>query len=198
MVLKRLCKNIINLLMHPVISVHFYLEGSRNFYIGPRLNIKGYKCLHMGSNSTIGKNSRILCVFSYRGNVYEPLITIGNNVYIAYHFTAMSAAPILIKDNTLIASGVVITSENHGIDPEAADSYADTPLSVGPVEIGKGCWIGENVIITPGVTLGDRCIVAAGAVITKSFPAYSMIGGVPAKLIKKYSFENHMWERVAK
>lgn len=132
---------------------------------------------------------------SIGGGVYIPNITIGENVYIAYRFTVMSAAPIKIGDNTLIASGVVITSENHGINPEAADSYADTPLEAKPVEIGKGCWLGENVIVTAGVTLGDRCIVAAGAVVTKSFPAYSMIGGVPAKKIKTFNQETHKWEK---
>ena len=109
----------------------------------------------------------------------------------------MSAAPIEIGDNTLIASGVVITSENHGTNPEIADSYADTPLEAKPITIGKGCWLGENVIITPGVELGDRCIVAAGAVVTKSFPPYSMVGGVPAKLMKTYNHNSHEWEKTS-
>lgn len=58
-------------------------------------------------------------------------------------------------------------------------------------------WIGENVIITPGVVLGDRCIVAAGAVVTKSFPPYSMVAGVPAKVIKTYNHNSHEWERAS-
>ncbi len=160
------------------------------------MNMKGIHNFHLGSNSTIGKDSRFLCVSKFGGGYYNPSINIGNNVYIAYHFTAMAAAPIVIRDNSLIASGVVITSENHGVNPEIAESYADTPLEAKPVTIGKGCWIGENVIITPGVTLGDRCIVAAGAVVTNSFPAYSMVGGVPAKLIKTYNHEKHEWERL--
>ena len=48
----------------------------------------------------------------------------------------------------------------------------------------------------PGVTLGERCIVAAGAVVTKSFPSYTMIAGVPAKAIKRYNFTTHSWERI--
>lgn len=197
MKIKRLIKQCLTIINHPLVSSHLLSEGSRNFYIGERMNLKGMKNFHMGSNSTLGKDSRILCVRNYRGGVYVPRVKIGNNVYIAYHFTAMAAAPISIGDNTLIASGVVITSENHGTNPEETDSYADTPLVASPVEIGKGCWIGENVIITPGVILGDRCIVAAGAVVTKSFPGYSMIGGVPARLIKTYKSQSHKWEKIS-
>lgn len=196
MSIKRTIKQSITVIMHPLVSLHLLFEGSRDFYIGSKLNIKGYKRFHLGSGSTVGKDSRILCVSGYGGVVYDPSVSIGKNVYIAYHFTAMSAAPIYIGDNSLLASGVVITSENHGRDPETTESYADTPLEAEPVTIGRGCWIGENVIITPGVTLGDRCIVAAGAVVTKSFPPYSMVGGVPAQIIKIYNHEKHKWESV--
>ena len=194
--MKSIIKRMLTIIMHPIVSIHLMREGTRNFYIGSRLNVKRYRYFHLGCNSTIGKDARLLSVLSYMGGCYNPCITIGDNVYIAYHFTAMSAAPITIGDNSLIASGVVITSENHGVNPEITKSYADTPLEAKPVSIGNGCWIGENAIITPGVKLGERCIVAAGAVVTKSFPPYSMIGGVPAKLIKTYNTNTHQWEKV--
>lgn len=58
------------------------------------------------------------------------------------------------------------------------------PEQDAPVTIEDGCWIGANVTILKGVTLGRGCVVAAGAVVTKSYPPYSIIGGVPARLIK--------------
>ena len=82
------------------------------------------------------------------------------------------------------------------MDPEYGESYGITPLISKQVIIGEGCWIGEKAIILPGVELGKRCIVAAGAVVTKSFPAYSLVGGVPAKVLKKYNFDYHSWESV--
>ena len=104
-------------------------------------------------------------------------IQICNNVYIGYNCSILAVAPIIIEDNTLIASNVLITSENHGMDPEYGESYGITPLISKKVIIGEGCWIGEKAIILPGVELGKRCIIAAGAVVTKSFPAYSLVGG---------------------
>lgn len=132
-------------------------------------------------------------IFAIGGGIYEPGVFIGDGVYISYRFTALSAAPINIGPNCLFASGVVVTSFNHGTNPEIDNSYAKTPLSTASVNIGEGCWIGENVIINMGVTLGKRCIVGAGAVVTSSFPDYSMVAGVPAKIIKTYSFEKHKW-----
>lgn len=172
------------------------MGGGKNIVLGRRLRIKNSKYLQVGDGVTLSDNARLLFVDTYAGGQYTPNVEIGNNVFITYNFTIMAAAPIIIHDNVLIASDVVITSENHGMNPEAAPSYAQTPLIGEPVEIGEGCWLGEKVMIMPGVTLGKRCIAAAGAVVTKSFPDYSLIAGVPAKCIKKYNLVTHKWEKV--
>lgn len=69
------------------------------------------------------------------------------------------------------------------------------PLVASPVTIGRGCWIGEKVSIMPGVVLGNKCVVGANSVVTKSFPDYCIIGGIPARIIKKYDFIEHRWVR---
>lgn len=85
---------------------------------------------------------------------------------------------ITIGDYTQIAPNVVIVSANH-------DLYDSRRHVLAPVVIGKYCWIGAGAKIMPGVHLGDWTIVAAGAVVTKSFPdGHAVIGGVPATLIK--------------
>lgn len=84
---------------------------------------------------------------------------------------------IEIGDETIFSFGVGIVSANH--DPA---NYSDA-VPDAPVRIGRACWLGKNAIILPGVQLGDRCIVAAGAVVTKSFEADSTVAGVPAKLV---------------
>ena len=94
----------------------------------------------------------------------------------------------------LFASNILITNENHGINPENEVPYMNQDLSAKPIEIGDGCWIGEKVCILPGVNIGKKSIVGAGSVVTKSIPAYSIAVGNPAKIIKKYNFDHKKWE----
>lgn len=84
-----------------------------------------------------------------------------------------------IGDDTMFSFGVGIISSNH--EPgNLLQSVAEAP-----VRIGKNCWLGKNAIVLPGVELGDGCIVAAGAVVTRSFPAGTVVAGVPARPIEK-------------
>ena len=85
-----------------------------------------------------------------------------------------------IGDDTIIAPGVKIISANHDLEDYGKH------FSCEPVRIGRRCWLGVNAIILPGVQLGDEVIVGAGAVVTKSFPARSVIAGVPAKLLRQW------------
>ena len=87
---------------------------------------------------------------------------------------------IVIGKNTWIGPGVKIISMNH--ENTNFNHYVKAP----PIEIGRDCWLGSNVVILPSVKLGDHTIVAAGAVVSHSFPHNDqLIGGVPAKVIKK-------------
>lgn len=193
--IKVFVKQLLSLLYHPVLYLRLHLGGAKKIILGKKIRIKNPKYLQVGEGVTISNNARLLFVDTYAGESYAPMVKIGNNVFITYNFTIMAAAPITIHDNVLIASDVVITSENHGMNPEYSPSYAQTPLTGKPVEIGDGCWLGEKVMIMPGVTLGKKCIAAAGAVVTKSFPDYSLVAGVPAKLIKRYNLQTHQWEK---
>jgi acetyltransferase-like isoleucine patch superfamily enzyme len=87
---------------------------------------------------------------------------------------------VYIGDNTIFAPGVKMISANH--DKNDLKKHDKTTP---PIIIGKNCWIGVNAVILPSVALGDNVIVAAGAVVSKSFPSNVVIGGVPAKVIRK-------------
>jgi acetyltransferase-like isoleucine patch superfamily enzyme len=87
----------------------------------------------------------------------------------------------------LIASKVYISDHFHGnVTAEELDiaPVKRKLFSKGPVIIGDNVWIGEGVVIMPGVEIGNSCIIGANAVVTKSFPKDSVIGGNPARLIK--------------
>lgn len=194
--IKHLSKVALTIIYHPIAFMYLTLKGSRNFTIGKRGRINRLSYLTIGNGSDIGYDCRFIFVDSYAGESYSPGLDIGVEVSIGNRFTVLSASKIRIEDRCLIADDTCIASHNHGMNPERADTYADTPLEAEPVVIKKGCWLGEKVTILPGVTLGEKSIVAAGAVVTKSFPEYSLIGGVPAKLLKTYNLKTHQWERV--
>lgn len=149
----------------------------------------------IGDHVKILKGWRIECFEHYGDRSYSPKLIIGNYVNIMHNFTCLVADQCIIGDNAAIASDVFISTENHGITPDGTP-YIGQPLTTAPVTIGKHVWIGEKACILPGVELGDFCIVGAHSVVTKSFPAYSMIAGVPARIIKKYNPETREWERV--
>jgi acetyltransferase-like isoleucine patch superfamily enzyme len=87
---------------------------------------------------------------------------------------------IVIGDDTIIAPGVKIISADHEIN------HLSLHKKEAPIQIGKNCWIGANVIILPGVTIGNNTIIAAGAVVTKSFPnGDEILLGIPAKVQTK-------------
>ncbi len=86
---------------------------------------------------------------------------------------------IIIGDNTMIAPGVKIISANHKLDDFKMHVKAD------PIVIGSNCWLGANSVILPSCNLGNNVIVGAGAVVTKSFESNVVIGGNPAKVIRK-------------
>jgi acetyltransferase-like isoleucine patch superfamily enzyme len=114
-------------------------------------------------------------------------ILIGNNNYFNKNLMIDSCNVVTIGNNCMFGPDVYVTDSNHvfgiGIDPH------DNPMNKGKVVIGNYCWVGAKAIILKDVTLGDYCVVAAGAVVTKSFPAGSIIAGVPAKLMKTIDAE---------
>lgn len=180
------------------------------FYITSRLYKKQFK--YCGENTklylpylalskkniAIGDKTEILPgsrIQSYPSSGRTPDIIIGKNCYFGYNLSILAGDDIIIDDYVLIASNVLLTSETHGMDPTNEIPYMDQQLSVKSIHIKKGCWIGEKVCVLPGVTIGEKSIIGAGSVVTKSIPDYCVAVGNPAKVIKKYNFEKKNWEK---
>ena len=187
---KQLIKCILSIL-HNGISISRMSKISFPFYIGKGLTVHNPTKIHIGKNFTIGSYSRLSCY----GAVDKKGITIGNNVYIGSHFSAMSGGEIKIGSNTLIASYVTVISENHGMNPECRLPYGKQPLIEKSTSIGRNCWIGEKVTILPGISIGDWSIIGACSVVTTNIPPYSIAVGNPARIIKKYNHNMHFWEK---
>lgn len=107
-------------------------------------------------------------------------ISVGKNVFINSGCRFQDQGGITIGDGVLIGHNVVLATLNHDIDPRKRST-----MHPAPIVIGNNVWIGANATVVPGVTISDGAVIAAGAVVTKDVPANVIVGGVPAKIIKK-------------
>ena len=112
-------------------------------------------------------------------------IHVGKNVFINMGCKFQDQGGIFIGDGVLIGHNVVLATLNHAKSP--CDRSTMLPA---PIHIGKNVWIGANATVLPGVTIGDGAIVAAGAVVNRDVPENTVVGGVPAKVIKHLSEED--------
>lgn len=106
-------------------------------------------------------------------------ITIGKDVFINSGCHFQDQGGITIGNGSLIGHNVVLATINHDLNPEN-----DHENHYAPIQIGSHVWIGSNATILPGVSIGDWAVVAAGAVVTRDVPALTVVGGIPAKVLK--------------
>ncbi|MNK96710.1 putative acetyltransferase [compost metagenome] len=155
-----------------------------NFIIEDNVYINGLSKsgISLGSNVTIQRDSILVCTGVIRRLGVG--ITIGDNVGINARVYLGGQGGIEIGKDVIIGPSVKIFSENHKYNRTDLEIKDQGETRKG-VKIGNDCWIGAGAIILDGVTIDEGCVVAAGSVVTKSFPAFVVIGGVPAKIIRK-------------
>lgn len=170
-----------------------FKKVGKNIFVKRHLVVNQPKNISIGDNSRIGQYCRLECYQDKNGRIGQ--INLGSFTSINNFCTILCGEDINIGNYSRLASYVTIMSESHGINPEKG-IYHKQDLVCKEVNIGEYCWVGEKVIIMPGVTIGDWSIVGAGAVVTKDIPPYSIAVGNPAKVIKRYNFKTHSWEKV--
>lgn len=141
----------------------------------------GKNGIWFGDNVSIGAFSRIIISTSL--NNLGDRIIIGNNVGIGEFAYLGGAGGLEIGDDCIVGQYLSCHPENHNYNRKDILIRHQGVTRKG-INIGKNCWIGSKVTILDGVEIGNGCVIAAGSVVTKSFPENSIIGGVPAKLIK--------------
>lgn len=146
-------------------SVRMDTPPYRRFWLGRKSVVESYCCI----NNAVGD------------------VTIGDYSRIGIHCTVIG--PVCIGHHVNLAQGITVTALNHNFE-DTSKRIDEQGISTKPVVIGDDVWIGANAVILPGVKIGTHSIVAAGAVVTKDVPEYSLVAGVPAKVIKKLEGDN--------
>lgn len=173
----------------------FKVFGKKSFIKKPD-QIFNPKNISIGNGVRIEKGVVLYSIREYSGMKHNGEIVISDGFYGNRFLNLTSAKKIYISKNVLCGPNVFLNDADHGYADIDANIMT-SPLSIkNGIHIGEDCWIGANVFITGNVTLGQHCVVAANSVVTKSFPDYSIIAGVPAKLIKFYDVNKKEWIKV--
>ena len=175
----------------------------------PRLWVKWFVnpfMHHKGKRSLICRRTRMDVLpfspfFLGDDSTIEDFCTVNNGVGAVYigHRTRIGLGsviigPVEIKNDVRIAQNVVMSGLNHRYE-DISKPISQQGVTTKPITIRDETWIGANVFISAGITIGKHCVVAGGSVVTKDVPDYSIVVGNPARVIKSYQAETGTWER---
>ena len=159
----------------------------KNITIKDRNLFEGLKYVSIGDDFSAQDGTWIGAYSEYGGEKYTPSIQIGNNVHFSRNCHIGAIQKVVIEDNVLLGSNVLINDHSHGETFDFSKPRHQLPLySKGDILIGANTWIGDNAIILSGVHIGKNCVIGANAVVTKSFDEEGLvIAGNPARIVKR-------------
>lgn len=185
-----------------------FANAPQGLRIEPPRTIVNPLRIYVGDHVYLGPGSLLIAVTSYPGpsirppgfagpvQRFEPTIRIGHRVTATAGLQVAAHDTVTIEDDVLFATNVNVTDGFHGY-ATADEPYKYQPIwKIAPIRIGRGCWIGQNVVIHPGVTVGELSIVGANSVVTTSLPARCIAVGAPARVIKRWDDARGAWCRV--
>jgi lipopolysaccharide O-acetyltransferase len=176
--------------------------GCPDIVLGPRCYLRGLTYIHIGKNFQADEGLWLAAVKAYPGQqTFSPSIVIGNNVSVSRWSHIAATHRVEIGDGVLIGSKVLITDHNHG-QYQMGTLGIDTPPALRPLDrdravvIGKNVWLGDGVVVMPGVTIGDGCVIGANSVVTRDIPPFTIAAGVPASALKRFDFTTQEWRKL--
>ncbi len=181
----QLKRKLINLLMHPTqarprlwlrMLQWIYMKRGKHtvIYRSVRKDIVPFNAFSLGEYSVV---EDFCCINNAVGDLH-----IGHHTRIGLHNTLIG--PVSIGNHVNLAQGVVVSGLNHNFQ-DITKRIDEQGVSTSPITICDDAWIGANSVITAGVTIGRHSVVAAGSVVTKDVPEYTVVAGSPARVIKK-------------
>lgn len=136
------------------------------------------------------ENIRLGREVSLHGNAYvnaagpQGSVRIGDRTHVDQFCVLYGQGGLSIGQACAIASGVIVYSQTNQIGADAEARVIDQPVLYAPVRIGDDVWVGARAVILPGVTVGDHAVIGAGAVVREDVPAWAIVAGVPARVIR--------------
>lgn len=178
----------------------------RNLRIDLPRRIVNPERIWLGDNVWLGPGSLLIALTRYPGPAtqnpdapslapqrFESKIVVGQRVTATGNLQIAAHSEVRIDDDVLFATNVNLTDGLHGYHT-AEEPYKYQPIfKIAPILIQRGCWIGQNVVVLPGVTIGAQTIVGANSVVTESLPAQCIAVGNPARVIRRWNPATHQW-----
>jgi acetyltransferase-like isoleucine patch superfamily enzyme len=174
-------------------------HAGRGFHVCGGALIQGGQHIAIGDGFFAGQLLWIEAVREYAGVRYDPVIEIGHGVTCSQSVHIAANARVTIRDGVMFGSRIHVTDHGHGRyqgdeqdRPETRPSHR--PLAPGrPVLIERNVWLGDGVVVLPGVTIGEGSIVGANSVVSRSLPPHVIAIGSPAVPIKRFVAESGCW-----
>ena len=165
----------------------FYHKKRKGAIVRPRtrMDVVPWNKFELGEDSTIED-------FSAINNGVGPVI-IGDRTKIGLSNTIIG--PVTIGNDIRLAQNITLSGLNHNYEDVSMPIHVQG-VSTAPIIIEDETWIGANVVVVAGVTIGKHSIVAAGSIVTKDIPPYSVAVGNPARVLKQYNHQTKVWEKV--
>ncbi|BET12283.1 acyltransferase [Pandoraea sputorum] len=174
-------------------------QVGRGFHICSGALIEGGDGIRIGDGFYAGQQLWIAAVQRYGEQTFTPVIEIGNYVTCSQSVHIAATVRVTIEDGVMFGSRIHVTDHAHGRyqgDVQDSPEVRPTlrPLAPGrPVKIERNVWLGDGVVVLPGVTIGEGCVIGANSVVSRSLPAYVIAVGAPAVPIKRFDRQANQW-----
>lgn len=162
--------------------------------IGPGADVFGGSTITFGPGVRIGKDARLQVIERSGGQTFDASIHLGARVSMEDRVHLGAIGRLVLGDDVLVASGVLITDHVHGYADMGAPVAAQ-PLSGGGLSIGAGSHIGEAACVLGPITIGRHCVVGAHAIVLSDVPDHSVVVGAPARVVRRYDPSAGEWIR---
>ena len=160
--------------------------------------------MEIGDDVYLGPNSMLNCIVAYPSQVlnppasvvpktYSPKIVIGNKVSATGGLQVAACQEVVLEDEVLLATNVHMTDNFHGYEHVDLAYKFQHLWRAGPIRIGRGSWLGQNVVVAPGITVGEMSIIGANSVVTSDIPPHSIAVGAPARVMRRWCERESNW-----